>query len=131
MGGVNAAGRTSGHQAYRRTILDVLPTAEQTRTLVALATLMQLVTSREDGQWRSADGEILSEQSVVSRYREHILKHTLIRRIEDDAFGEAGIPGNREVRMTLDSPLRFTSSLASVTIASAMAADWPLPFPNR
>ncbi len=110
MGGVNAAGRTSGHQAYRRTILDVLPTAEQTRTLVALATLMQLVTSREDGQWQSADGDILSEQAVVSRYREHILKHTLIRRIEDDAFGEAGIPGNREVRMTLDSPLRFTAS---------------------
>lgn len=110
MGGVNAAGRTSGHQAYRRTILDVLPAAEQTRTLVALATLMQLVTPCGEGQWQSANGETLGEAAVVDRYREQILKQTLIRRIEDDAFREAGIPGNREMRLTFSQPVSFTTS---------------------
>ncbi len=110
MGGINAAGRTSGHHAYRRTILEVLPETAQTQTLVALATLMQLVIQREDGSWQSSDGDVLGEREIVERYRDRILKHTLIRRIEDDDFGEAGIPGNREMAMTFDAPLNFTTS---------------------
>ncbi|WP_189446063.1 beta-ketoacyl synthase [Salinicola rhizosphaerae] len=110
MGGINAAGRSSGHRGYRRTILDVLPDTEQTRTLVALAALMQLVNRDETGQWRDADGTRLGEREIVERYRERILAHTLIRRIEDDAFQQAGIPGNRELTMTLEAPLRFTTS---------------------
>ncbi|WP_353982197.1 beta-ketoacyl synthase N-terminal-like domain-containing protein [Salinicola endophyticus] len=110
MGGVNAAGRTSGHHAYRRTILEALPETAQTQTLVALAALMRLVTRSADGGWESAEGEALDASQIVARYREHILAHTLIRRIEDDAFGAAGIPGNRELAMTFAEPVRFTTS---------------------
>nr|WP_262983903.1 hypothetical protein [Halomonas elongata] len=31
MGGVNPAGRTSGHQAFRRTVLDALPKTNRPR----------------------------------------------------------------------------------------------------
>ncbi|MCE3028499.1 beta-ketoacyl synthase [Salinicola sp. DM10] len=110
MGGINAAGRTSGHHAYRRTILEALPQTAQTQTLVALAALMRLVTRSADGGWESAEGEALDVSQIVARYREHILAHTLIRRIEDDAFGAAGIPGNRELAMTFAEPVRFTTS---------------------
>ena len=43
MGGVNAAGRTSGFQSFRRMVIDLLPEAEQQQTLVALAVMMNLV----------------------------------------------------------------------------------------
>ncbi len=110
MGGINAAGRTSGHHAYRRTILEALPETAQTQTLVALAALMRLVTRSADGGWESEEGESLDASQIVARYREHILAHTLIRRIEDDAYGAAGIPGNRELAMTFAEPVRFTTS---------------------
>lgn len=38
-GGINAAGRSSGHQAYRRMIYDALTTEQQHQTLQELATL--------------------------------------------------------------------------------------------
>ena len=40
MGGVNAAGRTSGFQSFRRMVIDILPEAERERTLVGLAVMM-------------------------------------------------------------------------------------------
>jgi acetoacetyl-[acyl-carrier protein] synthase len=42
-GGFNAAGRASGHQAYRRMILESLPDAERRETLAGLAVVMGLV----------------------------------------------------------------------------------------
>ncbi|MHB0776160.1 beta-ketoacyl synthase [Halomonas sp. WWR20] len=108
MGGVNAAGRTSGHHAYRRTVIDALPAALQSHTLIALAALMQLVTRRRDGAWQNADGDILADADVVTRYRQQILDHTLIRRIEDARFGDEGIPANREAHLDLAAPLTFS-----------------------
>ncbi|WP_110685965.1 beta-ketoacyl synthase [Salinicola aestuarinus] len=110
MGGINAAGRTSGHQAYRRTILDALPQATQHQTLTALAALMRLITQRDDGRWETADGEVLDTAVAADRCRQTVLEHTLIRRIEDDTFAEAGIPGNRPVTMNLSEPFTFTIS---------------------
>lgn len=107
MGGVNAAGRTSGHQAFRRTILDALPDTLQAQTILALAAMMQLVTRLEDGAWQDAHGEILDAADVVSRYRQHVLDHTLIRRIEDERFGSEGIPANRAAQLDLDDALTF------------------------
>ncbi|WP_110670502.1 beta-ketoacyl synthase [Salinicola halophilus] len=110
MGGINAAGRTSGHQAYRRTILDALPQTTQIQTLTALAALMRLVTQRDDGRWETADGEVLDTAAAADRFRQPVLEHTLIRRIEDDAFAGAGIPGNRPVTMNVSEPFTFTTS---------------------
>ena len=49
MGGVNAAGRTSGFQSFRRMVIDLLSEAEQQETLVALAVMMQLVKPEGEG----------------------------------------------------------------------------------
>ncbi|WP_459874459.1 beta-ketoacyl synthase [Halomonas shantousis] len=107
MGGVNAAGRTSGHHAYRRTVLEALPDAVQAQTLMALAAMMQLVVRTDDGAWQDASGERLDDADVVTRYRQQVLDHTLIRRIEDARFGDEGIPANREARLDLSAPLTF------------------------
>ena len=60
MGGVNAAGRTSGHQAFRRTVLDALPVEEQERTLIGLAAMMQLISRQPDGGWQDIHGESIA-----------------------------------------------------------------------
>ncbi|GEK47631.1 beta-ketoacyl-[acyl-carrier-protein] synthase FabY [Bisbaumannia pacifica] len=106
MGGVNAAGRTSGHQAYRRSILEALPESAQAETLLGLAALMRLAGAA-DGQWHDAGDQPLAATEVVERYRQRILDHTLIRRIEDPRFGADGIPANRQARLDIEAPLVF------------------------
>ncbi|CAN0595830.1 unnamed protein product, partial [Laminaria digitata] len=64
-GGVNAAGRLSGHHAYKRMVIDALGATEQASTYASLAALMNL------------DGDP-TDASV----RAHIKDHTLIRKIE-------------------------------------------------
>ena len=109
MGGINAAGRTSSHQSYQRTVLDALPTASQHHTLLGLASLMALAT-READQWRDTQGNALDEASLITQHREWILTHTNIRRIEDPQFGDDGISSAKKAGLSLDTPLTFVLS---------------------
>lgn len=87
-GGINAAGRSSGHHAYSRMVESALPQAQRERTLASLASLMGL----KDG----VDQE------------QHILDHTLIRRIEKNHFDVDAVPWNK--RFPTDSyeePISF------------------------
>ncbi|MFD2192246.1 beta-ketoacyl synthase [Pistricoccus aurantiacus] len=107
MGGVNAAGRTSGHQAYRRTVLDVLDRDDQATMLIGLAAMMRLVIHQDDGTWADAEGQPLDAREIVARYRQQILDHSLIRRIEDPHFGDVGIAANRHAQLAIEAPLVF------------------------
>ncbi|MGO3700406.1 MULTISPECIES: beta-ketoacyl synthase [Halomonas] len=105
MGGINPAGRTSGHQAFRRTVLDALPADQQRQTLEGLAALMQLVEHSEKG-WHDRAG--LPVDSPAQSLRDQVLNHTLVRRNEDPRFLEPGLPANRQASLHLSEPLRFT-----------------------
>jgi acetoacetyl-[acyl-carrier protein] synthase len=70
-GGVNAAGRTSAHHGYRRTILDALDPVAADGTMRALAGLMRI------------EGELDAAK------RRYILEHTLVRGLELE-FLDAG-----------------------------------------
>ena len=50
LGGINAAGRSSGNHSYRRMIFDCLSETEKLEILTALAALTGRL-SRQDGQW--------------------------------------------------------------------------------
>jgi len=50
-GGYNAAGRSSAHHGFRRTVIESLSVAERQQTLAGLAVLMKLVTWA-DGHYR-------------------------------------------------------------------------------
>ncbi len=106
MGGVNAAGRTSGHQAFRRTVIDALPDEDQQQLLLSLAALMGLGSHR-DGSWHDARGQAVSASLLAEQCRERVLDHTLIRRIEDPRFNDDGLPANRRASLGLGSELVF------------------------
>ncbi|MCC5882673.1 MAG: beta-ketoacyl synthase [Halomonas sp.] len=107
MGGVNAAGRTSGHQAFRRTVIDALPQAEQASLLLGLAALMGLASCRE-GIWHDAAGNPIDPSRLADNCREMVLDHTLIRRIEDPRFNDEGLPANRRASLGLGAELTFS-----------------------
>lgn len=74
-GGINGAGRASSHHAYERMIYSALSQTQRERTLDSLAVLMGL------------DGGSANEQ--------HILDHTLIRRIEAEHFDVDSVSWNQ------------------------------------
>ncbi|MCX2973104.1 beta-ketoacyl synthase [Halieaceae bacterium IMCC8485] len=66
LGGINGAGRASGHHALARMGYDALDQGQKQRTLQSLASMMGLPSARDQEQY--------------------ILDHTLIRRVEGNHF---------------------------------------------
>lgn len=87
-GGINAAGRASGHHAFARMAYSALPGVLRERTLAALATLMGLDSGR--------------------RHEQYILDHTLIRRVERNHFDVDAVSWNQRLPTDSDSqPTNF------------------------
>ena len=78
-GGINAAGRSSDHQAFRRLIMDTLTPSETARTVNQIGALIGL----------SPDISMNEAQA------QHVLENTLIRRIHPDWFNPDAVPFNR------------------------------------
>jgi len=92
-GGINAAGRSSGHHGYRRTVLDVLDPGLAFETMRSLAGLMGL------------KGDIDAER------RRHILEHTLVRGLEPELLDPGNVAWNCKARlMPGHGPVAFVVS---------------------
>ena len=85
MGGINASGRTSFHQGFRRIVIDKINSQAREETFVGLASLMKLV-SLKDGQLIDQAGNIISSAEVENKFGQQILDGTLIRKIEKNHF---------------------------------------------
>ncbi|KGJ92291.1 beta-ketoacyl synthase [Colwellia psychrerythraea] len=85
MGGINAAGRTSFHQGFRRIVIDKLNEQARQETFLGLASLMKLVTSQGD-TLVDADGNIVEYAEIEAKFGKQILTGTLIRKIEKNHF---------------------------------------------
>ena len=80
-GGINAAGRSSAHHGYRRTIIDALDPDTAEGTMRALAALMHV------------EGRIDAEK------RRYILDHTLVRGIDHEFLDVRKVPWNARARL--------------------------------
>jgi len=92
-GGINAAGRSSAHHGYRRSIIDVLDQSLALGTIRSLAGLMGI------------KGEIDAER------RRYILDHTLVRGLEPGLLDPGNVAWNCKARLT--TALRPVSFLVS------------------
>ncbi|WP_394391886.1 beta-ketoacyl synthase [Shewanella woodyi] len=84
-GGINAAGRSSFHQMYKRLVIDSLDEKQMLQTYVELALMMKLVTYK-DGTYLSYDGQRLSLKDIQERFGKTIKENTLIREISPELF---------------------------------------------
>ena len=84
-GGFNAAGRSSGHHAYRRMVIESLQPEERQETLAGLAVMMGLV-SYVEGAYQDSEGNSLNLAGIEERFGEQVLNGTLIRRIDKSFF---------------------------------------------
>ncbi|SDI37105.1 beta-ketoacyl synthase [Pseudomonas panipatensis] len=123
-GGYNAAGRSSFHHGFRRTVLESLDNAARQETLAGLAVMMKLVKF-EDGHYRSsAEGDSLSLAEIEQRYSAQILESTLIRRIEARYFDVNAAHWHKSLTIEADaaSPLSFTTQRKQ--LPEPLPANW-------
>ncbi len=80
-GGYNAAGRSSAHHGFRRTVLESIDANSRQQTLAGLALMMKLVTVVDD-QYHDLEGNPLTLSELEAQLGEQIRAATLVRRIE-------------------------------------------------
>ena len=104
-GGINAAGRSSAHHGYRRTVIDALDPRLATETLRSLAGLMGIRGDIDAGM------------------RRHILEHTLVRGLEPAMIDPANVAWNCRARLTPGyGPVSFVVSQRDVP--GRLPAGW-------
>ncbi|MBE9548504.1 MAG: beta-ketoacyl synthase [Proteobacteria bacterium] len=102
-GGINAAGRASGHHAYNRMVQSVLPTAVRERSLSALARLMGMDPASADQQY--------------------LLDHSLVRRIETSHFDVNAVPWNRRISASSKDEA-FSFNLKKQNLPEHIPENW-------
>ncbi|VUD48644.1 Beta-ketoacyl-[acyl-carrier-protein] synthase FabY [Thalassocella blandensis] len=101
-GGYNAAGRSSGHQAYKRMIWESLPDSEKQRTHKSLASLMNDPALDQDA----------------------VLQGTLVRKIEKSLFDVDHIPTVKKVTMTGSDQQALRFTLSRRQMPEQIPSDW-------
>lgn len=101
-GGYNPAGRSSGHQAYRRMVFESLSTSLQKETHLALACLM----------------------GDPAKSREDVLNSTLIRRIEPNFFEVENTAIGKSITLKADSSSPVSFVIAGKDLPHPMPANW-------
>lgn len=105
IGGINAAGRSSAHHGYRRTVLDVLDESLSAGTISSLAGLMGIA------------GAIDAEK------RRYILEHTLVRGLEPACLDPADVAWNCRARLVPGhGPVTFV--IAQRDLPASLPEGW-------
>jgi acetoacetyl-[acyl-carrier protein] synthase len=105
IGGINAAGRSSAHHGYRRSVIDVLDPSLAEGTVRSLAGLMGVT------------GAIDADK------RRYILEHTLVRGLEPELLDPRNVAWNCRARLVPgNSPVSFV--LAQRDLPARLPEGW-------
>jgi acetoacetyl-[acyl-carrier protein] synthase len=105
IGGINAAGRSSAHHGYRRSVIDVLDNDLAAGTMRSLAGLMGI------------------EGVIDAAKRRYILEHTLVRGLEPELLDPGNVPWNCKARLTPGhGPVSFV--LAQRDLPGCLPEGW-------
>lgn len=117
-GGVNAAGRSSGHNGYRRMVLNTLSKTKSEQTLQSLATMMNL---------RKRDTDSGEQYALDDSLAQHILNNTLIRQIDSEHFDTENIEWNRRLEVSpSDSSGSISFVSRNVQLPDNPPANWAI-----
>ena len=104
-GGINAAGRSSAHHGYRRSIIDVLDPVLADDTVRSLAGLMRI------------------KGPIDSETRRYVLEHTLVRGLEPGLLDPGNVAWNCKARLKQGlGPVSFT--IAQRDLPDQLPAGW-------
>lgn len=123
MGGINAAGRTSGHHAYRRLILSALDDRSRQQTLGSLAALTGNL-KQENGKWLDGDGSAVSKDDFLAEIASHLESGSLIRRLESTLFDPAALTSMRSATLSGKDGEALEFELRNKQLPSPLPSGW-------
>ena len=98
-GGYNAAGRSSFHHGFRRTVIESLSGSQKEPTLVGLAVMCGLVKAEDNGNYQAENGETLTSAQVANQFEQQVLDATLIRKIGTQYFDVDNTPWHQSTEL--------------------------------
>ncbi|MDG1024917.1 MAG: beta-ketoacyl synthase [Gammaproteobacteria bacterium] len=122
-GGINAAGRSSGHHGYRRLVIDALPKRQTQATYHNLAALTGQL-KKQDGKWLDRSGSEIQLDTYLSQLAPALRQGSLIRELENNLFDPNRLPYNRNASLgsASDQPLQF--EMRRKDLPSPLPAGW-------
>ena len=123
-GGFNAAGRTSFHQGYRRTVIESLPQAQVDETVLGLATLTEMVTHHHDGNYRDRNGKVYTAAEVAKEFRQAAEDATLVRRIEPNHFDVDAAHWHKQMDLQVEAGSKPSFLVAPKQMPQPIPSTW-------
>ena len=122
-GGVNAAGRSSGHNGYRRMVIDALPAAAAQQTRASLAALTGQLR-RQDSNWIGGDGEPVDFQEFVASNAAQLDSESLIRKVEKNLFDPDHLLFHKKASLAAANAEAFQFELSPKQIPHPLPSGW-------
>ncbi|QJD59584.1 beta-ketoacyl synthase [Pseudomonas sp. gcc21] len=122
-GGYNAAGRSSFHHGFRRTIIESLSPDERQQTLAGLAVLMKLVRV-EDDEYLDDEEQPLSLADIEERFGQQILDSTLVRRVEKRHLDVDAAHWHKNLTVTGEAGKPFSFITLAKQLPEPLPSDW-------
>ena len=128
-GGINAAGRSSGHHGYRRMVIDALPSDQVQATYNSLAALTGQL-KKSEGKWTDGNSVEVNLDEYLAQLGPTLKQGTLIRGLENNLFDPDLLPYLRNAALgpTSDQPLEFT--LRKKDLPTPLPAGWSVSDPD-
>lgn len=124
-GGINAAGRSSGHNGFRRLVFDKLSSDLRASTLQQLATLTGQLR-HDQGLWRDANNAEVNVGEFLRANEELLLANSLIRKINDADFDPTQIPYHQRAVLGGADTAGLEFTLRKRDLPSPLPAGWQL-----
>ena len=125
MGGINAAGRTSAHQGFRRIVIDKLTQEARQETFLGLATLMNLVR-QENGELVDHENQAICASEIEAKFGEQIIAGTLIRKIENNHFDVDATHGHQKMTVMPSEGDSIVFETSARHLPSPQPRDWQI-----
>ena len=125
LGGINAAGRSSGNHSYRRMIFDCLNETEKLETQLALASLTGKI-SRQDGQWLDDLGGVVKTDTYLKSIGQKLLDETLIRKLETNLFDPQKVHFHSRMSVSPGEEMGLKFELYRKQIPGTIPAGWKI-----
>ncbi len=122
-GGVNAAGRSSSHQAYRRLVIDALPEQQASETVASLAALTGQLQKR-NGIWMDGLGNSVDLEPYLSQISTSIKQGSLIRQLEQNLFDPAHLVFHKRAKLAASGGGSFQFELSKKVVPSPLPPSW-------
>lgn len=122
-GGINAAGRSSGHHGYRRMVMDGLSQQKQQQTLLNLAALTGQLR-KENGRWLDPQGGEVNLDNYLQQFAPQLTQGSLIRELEQNLFNPQELLFHRKATLsgTGEDALKF--ELRRKTLPTPLPPGW-------